>query len=166
MEQKVNSEIQRRKLLDKRRNPPEYMDEVLPTQTVHIFSRKKQGTLLDSASGATVMGSIQFTGSFHEDAPGSYSLRVMRRNFNIGSVSPYSNANIEWSLRHSRLGTVDEIGVFIGTRVSTLNTSNRKHELIGGPMNPVYSFGPGTLWNIVTVRQGTARIYTSLEGIF
>ena len=146
--------------LDKRRNPPEYVGEELPTTTVKIFSRGKQGTILSLADGPTIMGSIQFTGSYYEFAPGSYSLRVIRRSVYIGSEMS-GKLNFEWKLRHSRLGTVDAIPFYKGSV-----PASRSAEAFGDPLRPLYAFGPGTVWHYFNPRIGTARVYASLEGVF
>ncbi len=148
------------KFLDKRRNPPEYVDEELPTKTVHIFSRNKLGTILDPSSGVTIMGSISFSGSHYDFSPGSFALRITRRNVSIGSAT-YPKLNFEWKLRHSRLGTVDAIPFYKGT----VGASARS-EVVASPMAPIYSFGPGTLWAYFHPRRGTARVYSSMEGVF
>lgn len=165
-DQKVDRVSFTRRFLDKRRNPWEYIDEELPTTTVKIFSRKKQGTILDSSSGLTIMGSIYFSGSHYEFDPGTYSLRVIRRSVYVGSIMPTRNTNHEWKLRHSREGTVDMIPFFIGTQVANSNRNRvEPSEARGGPMNPLYTFGPGTIWAYWNPRSGTARVYSSLEGI-
>lgn len=157
---RVNHSLITRRFYDRRRNPPQYVDEELPTQTVHIFARRKQGTILDSASGVTAMGSIYFSGSYHNDAPGSYSMRVTRRNVAIGSMGPRP-VSFVWKLRHSRLGTVDGIPFYLR---GTINQPVI-HETVGGPMNPVYAFPPGTIWTYFQPYKGTARVFSSVEGI-
>ena len=156
-EQAVDKVVTTRRFLDKRRNPWEYVDEELPTTTRKIFSRGKQGTIIDSNSGITNMGSIEFSGSHYDFGPGSYSMRVIRRSVHIGSAQ--AQLNYEWKIRHSREGTVDMIPFYKGTL-------DRSHELLGGPMRPIYSFGPGTIWTYFHPRKGTARVYSSLEVIF
>ncbi len=42
----------------------------------------------------------------------------------------------------------------------------KKDEALGGPMNPVYAFGPGTIWAYFKSYKGPARVSSSLEGIF
>ena len=168
-DQKVDRINFTRRFLDKMRNPPEYVDEELPTKTVKIFSREKQGTILaGSLSGATQfnMGSMEFTGSHYDFAPGSYALRITRRSVYIGSVMSNRNTNFEWKLRHSRLGTIDMIPMFIGTQAANRRSGDWKAEAFGGPMNPIYSLPPGTLWTYFRGRSGSARVYSSLEGVF
>ena len=166
MNQKVEKESTTKRRLDTRKNPWEYVDDELPTRTKKIFSRNKQGTLLDSNSGLTIMGSVHFSGSHYNFAPGTCSFRVTRRSVSIGSSVNY-NSEIEWKLRHSREGTVDVIPFFGGTQYSKYprSAANWKAEALGGPMNPIYAFGPGTLWTYFNPRRGTVRVYSSLEGI-
>ncbi len=145
-----------RRLLDKRRDPWEYRDEELPTKTVHIFPRAKQGTAIDSIAGETKMGSINFSGSHYDFGPGSYSLRIIRRTITIGSMA--SDGQCWWHLHHSREGTIDSIGF-------------RKNDYSpwihhGNPMEPLYALGPGTITVIMESLKGTHRIASSLEGIF
>ena len=165
-QQKVDKVSLTRRFLDKRQNPWEYVDEELPTTTLKLFSRKKQGTVLDSSSGLTNMGSVEFSGSFYELNPGTYSYRVTRRSVHIGSAVTYT-AEIEWKLRHSREGTVDIIPFYLGTQQSNRRAgiAERRTEARGGPMEPIYSFGPGTLWTYFNPRRGTVRVYSSLEVI-
>lgn len=165
-DQKIQQISMIRKRLDRSRLPFSYVDDEVPTQTVKIFSRKKQGTLLDSSSGVTIMGSMEFSGSQYGKKTGTFALRVTRRNFSVGSMVNY-NTEVEWKLRHSRLGTLDAIPYFRGTQTSKKANDNGylNKETLGGPQNPVYVLGPGTIWNYVNVRRGTARVYTGLEGI-
>lgn len=166
-DQKVERVITTRRFLDKRRNPWEYVDEELPTTSVHIFSRKKQGTLLDSGIGLSIMGSIQFTGSNYDTAPGSFSLRITRRSVYIGSRPLGVNTELEWKLRHSRLGTVDAIPFFLGTQLARARLPQNSEAVAqGNPMAPIYAFGPGTLWHYINPRRGTFRVYASMEGVF
>lgn len=160
-DQKVDKVIHTRRFLDRMRNPPEYMDEELPTKTVKIFSRNKQGTKIDACTiggSIAIMGSKYFSGSHYDFGPGSFSLRITRRSVYVGSRSSYSKAAAEWRLRHSREGTVDMIPFRTGSLMQA--------ELLGGPMNPIYSFGPGTLWTYFKPDKGTLRVYSSLEGVF
>jgi len=150
---------------DRRRNPPEYVEAELPTQTVKIFSRNKQGTILDSSSGLTIMGSIYFSGSHYDKAPGTFSMRVVRRSVYVGSIMPTRNTNHEWMLRHSREGTVDMIPFFLGTQVANRSRMTLNVEALGDSMKPIYAFGPGTLWTYWNPRSGTARVYSSLEAL-
>lgn len=156
-----------RRFLDKRRDPWEYVPEELPTKTVKIFSRNKQGTIVDATLGLTNMGSIAFSGSHYDFGPGSFSLRVIRRSVYIGSVRPDVNTEFEWMLRHSREGTVDMIPFFLGTQLANVHRAREwLSEARGGPMNPIYAFGPGTIFTYFNPRRGSARVYSSLEGIF
>ena len=158
-----------RRFLDERLNPPAYTDEVLPTKSKRIFSRSKQGTIIDSASGPIIMGSVHFSGNHYDFAPGSYSFRVTRRVAACGSAA--LNHEIWWSLRHSREGTIDMLPFKqsmvpgVGGTVSTVAQSPRVLEAIGGPLNPVYAFGPGTLWAYMRSLKGTARVSSLLEGL-
>lgn len=162
-----------RRFLDRTKNPPEYVDEELPTKTVRIFSRNKIGTLFDPAINTPgtplVVGSIQFSGSHYDFAPGSYALRILRRSVYIGSVEA-RNTSIEWLLRHSREGTVDGIPFYVGTHTAyRLGVDRPASEVLGGPMNPIYAFGPGTVWAYFhrkSFMHGTFRVYSSLEGVF
>lgn len=167
-DQKVERVSFTRRFLDRAKNPPEYVDEELPTKTVKIFSRKKQGTICYGTTSPINMGSIRFSGSHYDFSPGSSSLRIIRRSVHIGSVELDKNIELDWVLRHSREGTVDSIPFFLGTQLAAnrrgLNRGDA--EAFGGPMNPLYVFGPGTLWSYFKSYRGTARVYSSLEGIF
>jgi len=154
--QKVERVSFTRRFLDRAKNPPEYVDEELPTKTVQIFAREKQGTYIIAGDGALNMGSIRFSGSHYDFAPGSYALRVLRRSVSYGSMS--TGGQLNWCLRHSRLGTVEKL---------TFHNAD-KSPLVdhGGPMNPLYSFGPGTVTAYMQSVVGSHRIASSLEGIF
>jgi len=166
--QKVERVSFTRRFLDRSKNPPEYVDEELPTRTVKIFSRKKQGTVFAGTTSVINMGSIHFSGSHYDFSPGSSSLRIIRRSVHMGSVALDNNIEQEWVLRHSREGTVDKIPFFLGTQVAAdrrgLNRTDA--ETFGGPMNPLYVLGPGTIWTYFKAFRGTARVYSSLEGVF
>lgn len=158
--------------LDKSRDPWEYVDAELPTVAVRIFSRRKQGTIFDpgvfTPGTPMIMGSIHFTGSHYDFAPGSYALRITRRSVYIGSTDR-RNVEIEWRLRHSREGTVDAIPLVLGTYTRTYRPNNWQAEAFGNPMAPLYTFGPGTLWAYFhrgRSSRGTMRVYSSLEGVF
>jgi hypothetical protein len=159
--ERSNNTIRR---LDKMGNPPVYRDEELPTQMKFVFSRKKQGTALSSDKGAVNMGSIAFSGSSYEAAPGSYSMRITKRTVCAGSMS--TNTDAWYKLWHSRLGTVEMLPF---KQAGTMNNSYglaQKHEAIGGPLNPVYSFPPGTLIQYIESRKGTIRVSATLQGFF
>jgi len=143
------------RFLDRMRNPPEYVDQELPTKTFKLFKRRFMGgTMIDSTHSAVNFGSIEFSGSQHEFSPGSYSLRITRQHMGLGSVS--SGAQAYWHLFHSRLGTIDTIPF---QAVARLNT-------VADPMAPVYSLGPGTITIYWRTRKGSVRPFSSLEGIF
>jgi hypothetical protein len=82
----------------------------------------------------------------------------------MGSMAPDSDA--KWSLHHSREGTIDS---FAFTRCGTMKFRQTPmlsdRSAFGGPMNPLYSFGPGTLTQYVSSYKGTVRAFASLEGI-
>ena len=145
-----------RRMLDRRLNPPAYVDEVRPTQTKHIFARTKQGTAIETATGAVNMGSIHFSGSHYDFSQGSYSFRAIRRTISIGSMA--SDGQCWWHLHHSRLGTVDSVGFRKNDSSPWVDKA--------APMEPLYAFGPGTLTVRMQSLKGTHRVATSLEGIF
>jgi len=156
-EPEVEREFTTRRRLDKRRDPWEYVDEELPTKTVHIFKRTLQGTSIDSNVGETEMGSIEFSGSHYDFGPGSYALRIIRQSIGVGSFNPGAGAGlIDWVLHHSREGTIDAIPF----------TSAGRLNQVGGPERPIYALGPGTISVRFNPRAGTVRIFSSLEGIF
>lgn len=121
-----------RRFLDKSRDPPEFVDEELPTITVKLQGPERR--VRERAPHGTVAGSYRVTGSFYEAAIGTYSLRVTRVSIFSGS------RNSAWHIRHSRDGTVDLIDF----------ESPGQHMALGKPDAPVYSFGPGTVsWGFV-----------------
>lgn len=155
--QKVDRQSVTQRYLDRMRNPPEYVDDELPTKTVHLINRAQQGTIIDSNSGALNMGSVYFSGSHYDDAPGSFSLRITRRHAAVGSMDT-AVGDVWWKLHHSRLGTVDMLPFQGGVVHSHLERGDR--------LAPVYSFGPGTITHYMQSLAGTARVSASMEGIF
>ena len=145
-----------RKFLDEMRNPPEYVEERLPTKTSKIFTRTKMGTCIDNSLGDINVGSIAFSGSHYEFSPGSYSLRITRHTLGIGSPGG-PGAQLWWKLRHSRLGTIDAFGVAASRGYVERNRS---------PLEPIYSVGPGTITQYLRSLKGTWRVASSLEGVF
>jgi len=166
-EPEVSRQFVTRKSLDKSRDPWEYVDEVLPTETVKVFKRAYgRGTVIHGQIGTVMMGSIQFSGSHYDFGPGSYSLRVIRRSVYVGSVMPTRNTELEWMIHHSQIGTLDAIPFFLGTQVPNTRMVPLGMEARGGPRNPIYSLGPGIITTYFQSRRGSARVYSSLEGIF
>lgn len=160
--QKVEKVLHTILRLDKSKNPWGVVEEELPTKMKFIFSRKKQGTILDSNSGVTNMGSMQFSGSNYDAYPGTYSFRVTGRNVAAGSMGP--NTDAWWYLHHSRLGTVDAMPIKQAGTQSIQYGIPQVREANGGPLNPLYSFPPGTLTQYVRSYKGTLRISASLRG--
>lgn len=146
--------VQTEHFYDKRAQ--QFREAELPTKTVHIFARTKQGTAIDQPAGEVNMGSLAFSGSHYDFNPGSFSLRIIRRSVGYGSMA--SNGQLEWCLHHSRLGTVEKL-----TFRSHTNSPRVDH---GDPMAPLYSFGPGTVTVRMRSLKGTHRISSSMEGIF
>ena len=155
-DQQVSRENVTRRFLDPMRNPPEYVDESLPTQTVKIFKRNRIGTAIDNSLGDLNFGSIQFTGSHYDFAPGSYSLRITRHTLGVGSPGG-PGGQLWWKLHHSRMGTIDGIPMAAARGQITRDKS---------PMEPLYALGPGTITQYLRSLKGTWRVSTSLEGIF
>jgi len=145
-----------RKFLDKATNPWEYRDEELPTETIKIFQRTKQGTAIDNSLGDLNFGSVGFTGSHYDFAPGSYSLRVFRHNISVGSPGG-PGGQLWYKLHHSRLGTIDAIA---------MNNARGQLTRDRSPMEPLYSLGPGTITQYLRSLKGTWRVSTSMEAVF
>lgn len=141
-----------KRLLDPSRNPPQYVDEELPTVTV-----KFQGAVARARTRAprgTILGSYRVTGSFYETGKGTHSLRITRVSLFSGSRS---NA---WMIRHSRQGTTDVVEF----------DSPGQYTAVGQPTAPLYSFGPGTVsWGWVgDIGGGIGSAYDlsqTLEGV-
>ncbi len=142
-----------RRYLDPATDPPRYVDEKLPTETV-----KFQGALRtsrDRAPAGTAQGSYRIAGTFQvTGGRGTYSLEITRLSLYSGSRG---NA---WAIRHSRQGTVDVLDF----------SSPGGVVLQGDQMSPIYSFGPGTVfWGWIgdeTGAMGSAfDMNQSMEGI-
>lgn len=131
-------------------------DEEVPTVTLKIMKRgAAKGTAIDQTLGEVEMGSNYMSGSHYDFAPGSPSMRILRRTISIGSMA--TDGQVWWHLWHSRLGTVDSLGF----------RSNAQSPWIshGGPMNPLYALPPGTVKIIMQSLKGTHRVQTSMEAM-
>ena len=131
MSQENNESIRQfvtRRYLDPATDPPSYVDEKLPTETV-----KFQGALrtsMDRAPHGSELGSYQVGGTFQvTGGRGTHSLRITRLELYTGS------RNNKWHIHHSRDGTV---GVLDFANPGQLVT-------LGDQYKPIYSFGPGTV---------------------
>lgn len=130
-----------RKYLDPQRDPPEYVDEKLPTDTVKLMGPERR--VRERAPHGTIPGSTRLTGSFYEaGGPGTYSLRVTRLHLEVRAALDSGTApdfgpgtTYFWYLRHSRTGTAD---------VLAFDQSGR-YVQHAEPLKPLYAFGPGTL---------------------
>ena len=122
--QRVNTT---QRFLDPRRNPPEFVDEVLPTETVVLRGPLKRGVV--RAPAGTIAGSYRITGTYQTPSPGTFSLRVTRLSVFTGS------REARWFIRHSRTGTADVIYF----------PSAGQETRLGAPREPIYAFGPGTV---------------------
>ena len=127
----VQRTIESRRFLDPQRVPAAMVDEVLPTSSKNLLVLKRGRV---RAPRGTIQGSMRITGSMRPFNPGTFSLRVTRVSVFTGS------RNMAWAIRHSRTGTQD-VQQF---------SSPGQVDLRGGPMTPVYSFGPGTVfWGFI-----------------
>ena len=144
-----------RRVLDPALDPPAYVDEKLPTETV-----KFQGALrtsMDRAPAGTELGSYQVGGTFQvTGGRGTHSLRIVRLELYSGS------RNNKWHIHHSRDGTVGLHDFANPGQVVVLGDQHK----------PIYSFGPGTIswgWlgdSIVGDNIGSAfDMRQSMEGI-
>lgn len=128
---------------DPRTDPPSMVDEELPTKTVKL----NIGPL--RAHRGTVEKTYRITGSWRQlSAPGTYSLRITRINAYVGSVAPTPGSQPGFYIRHSREGTV------FSHNWSRLNPY--PVALLGGPLTPVISVGPGTLMYAFRTNVGSA----------
>lgn len=120
---------------DNRLDPPQYVDEEIPSVSVVLGARNRRGILNKDAG--TAEASFTITGSLREFIPGTYGLRVTRVSVVNGSAGGARPTNsVLWYIRHSREGTVDVIRTPRGGGQVVLQ---------GDPMRPIYTFGPGTV---------------------
>lgn len=136
-----------RRYLDRQLDPPEYVDEELPTTTVKLRLPGRKGR--ERAPHGTAIGSIRLTGSYHETDRGTYSLRVTRVSVASGS------RETGFAVRHSRTGTLDIIYFPAAGQETRL----------GGPKEPVYSVGPGTLFYHFLEAGSAYWLSAHLEGV-
>ena len=167
-EQKVDRLSVTRRFLDKRRDPQEYVDEELPTTTLKLKGALRRVSTR-APIGTVAEGSYRVTGSHYDFSPGTYSLRVIRLSLAaVGSPSSSRGTVYQWHIRHSRQGTVDVQVLQVSGAQSGRVTGDRV-DLRGGPHNPVYAFGPGTVfwgWDTFKGELGTRVTLTqSMEAI-
>ncbi len=122
-----NRDFVTRRFLDPLGNPPDYVDEELPVRSIVLQGIERKTS--ERGPHGTATGSFHLSGSYYETAMGSNSLRITRLSLFSGS------RNNGWYLRHSRIGTVEEINF----------PSPGQHSAIGAPYEPLYAFGPGTI---------------------
>ena len=121
-----------RRRLDLGLDPPEFVDDILPTTSLTFRGPERRG--VERAPHGTQRGSYRVTGTFYENAPGTYSLRITRLSVFSGSREAL------WSLEHSRQGTIDIIHW----------ESPGQEYRQGDPLRPLYSLGPGTIsWGFI-----------------
>ena len=136
----------------------QYVDEELPTRTIKLSWPERRGPSVRAAHGTAqesppgtsrvnresyLQGSYRISGQHHDLAPGTYSLRITRLSLGVhggGSAGVDTNGYFQghgyrWGLWHSRDGTLDVIG---------FARPGHMHQ-VGGPMEPIYAVGPGTL---------------------
>lgn len=161
-EQRVQKLVTTRMYLDKQREPWEYVEEELPTTTVKLGwpqrrGAKQRATQGTSSATAYLVGSFRVTGSHYQDRPGTYSLRITRLSIGVQGTATFHGTTYEWYIRHSRVGTIDQI---------PFGEQGRVFE-VGHPRQPIYAFGPGTvLWGWLSPQAGThVSLSQSLEGV-
>ena len=166
-EQEVQRTSTTHRRLDKRRDPWEYVDDELPTTTIHLKGPARR-VVTRTPRGTNAEGSYRVTGSHYDFNPGTYSLRITRLSLSaVGSPPSASGSVYQWHLRHSRTGTIDVV-VLPAPKPGVANEAavvDRR----GGPQNPVYVVGPGTLswgWDAVRGWMGTqVSLSQSMEAI-
>lgn len=141
-----------RRRLDLGLDPPEFVDEILPTTSLTFRGPERRG--VERAPHGTIRGSLRIGGTFYENAPGTYSLRITRLSVFSGSRESM------WSLEHSRQGTIDIIH---------FETAGQEYRA-GDAMRPLYALGPGTVsWGFIgdhSGRMGSAyNVAQFLEGV-
>lgn len=168
-ENKVQRLSTTKKFFDKQRNPWGYVDEQLPTTTVKLHGPARR----DSARaprGTNAEGSYRITGSYQPDSEGTYSLRMTRLSVSaVGSPQASRGTVFQWHLRHSRQGTLMVHVLQPGAAQSGALPAADRVNLLGGPLNPIVSVGPGTLlwgWDTFKGELGTRVTLTqSMEAI-
>lgn len=167
-DQKVDKVVYTRRFLDKQKNPWEYVDEELPTTTIKLKGAARR-VVTRTPRGTAAEGSYRITGSHYDFAPGTYSLRITRLSLSaVGSPPAASGSVYQWHLRHSRLGTID-VKTLHAPAPGVARSGESRIDLLGGPQNPIYAVGPGTLlwgWDAVRSWLGTqVSLSQSMEAI-
>jgi hypothetical protein len=111
----MNIEYLRRQFLDESKNPPEFVDEIIPTSPIRIF---KQGR--PSSTGTWMLGGY-YIGT-------NQVLQITFEDFNTNTP------NVFFRLYHSRDGTLD---------LPYLEAAGQETR-IGDLHSPLESIGPGT----------------------
>jgi hypothetical protein len=126
-EELIQRSFQTRKFKDRILDPPEFVDEEVPSLTIKLPYRGLQGR--QRAPRGTHTGTYYIKGTQYDTGIGTYGVRITRLSVFAGS------RDVFWHIRHSRIGTVDII---------YFPASGQEYQL-GNGMAPIYSFGPGTI---------------------
>ena len=162
MEQKIDRTIFSQRYLDRRKDPPEFVDLELPTRTIHLLGPGRRSTF--RAPSGTVEGSYRITGSWRNFAPGTYSLRLINLRLGVRGKSEagthpnapqYRGTIHEFYIRHSRDGTI----------FSTDFDGPDNRTFAGDPLRPVLAVGQGTLFYAWRLREGAGTGVTLTQNI-
>ena len=126
-ENPITRDFVTQKFRDDALDPPRYVEEEIPSQTVKLPIRSQAGR--KRAPLGTHTGTFYMKGSHYDASPGTYGLRIFRMSVFSGS------REVIWRLHHSRIGTVEEI---------YFPAAGQEIQL-GGPRNPICALPPGTL---------------------
>ena len=131
--QKVQRLVTTSRSLDKMKDPPEYVDDIIPNKTIKFRGPMRRASA--RAPLGTIPGSYYITGSHYDASPGTYSLMITRVSLGVTGTTAFKGTMYSWYIRHSREGTVDKID---------FATPGREFRQ-GDMKKPIYSFGPGTV---------------------
>ena len=130
-------QYQRRQYLDQSKNPPEFVDEVIPTEPVRIFKQGRSGYTRS-------VGSFMLVGSYEVGT--NQVMQIVFEDFNTNTP------NVFFRLHHSRLGTLD---------LPYLESKGQETR-IGDLNQPLESIPPGT-FRVDVIGPGSAN--GAFEGI-
>lgn len=132
-EAQPNYRIFRRQRFDLARNPPDFVDEKIPTAPIRI-GNFGHGTATLGVGSAWLLGSRRLVGS-----PNDITYQLLYRE------TITNTPNVFFALTHSRGSPKAFAGPFPGTELVWLLESRGAEIVLGRPDQPIAAFPPGTL---------------------
>ena len=139
MVQDIKQLILKRKILDKSRLSPQFVDEALPTVPVRLVKQ------IRGVNAGTVIGS-HFVGSAFGSPAGDATWKIGYQRFNV------SGSTARFAITHSRKGTID-LPFFEGAGDEVLQSDPYRE--------PIHVFTPGSV-RVRLLTSGTVAWYSAV----